>query len=147
MTLASPILHNHKHHYNNCKVLGATFDGASIIYRLIRLHKSDEIHKVSNIHVPEERDLFFFIDPPHLLKTTRNCWVSTYRQLWVSRSTHVVAIVEVTSSTEQWLHILVDLFERDAGKASGLRMVPKLKMEHIQLTPFSKMCVDLAAQV
>ena len=29
------------------------------------------------------RDLFFFSDPPHLLKTTRNCWANKRRQLWV----------------------------------------------------------------
>lgn len=33
------------------------------------------------------------------------------------------------------------------GKASGLAMVPKLKYEHLHLTSFSKMRVDLAAQV
>ena len=35
----------------------------------------------------------------------------------------------------------------DKGKGTGLAMVPKLKFEHIHLTPFSKMKVDLAAQV
>ena len=39
------------------------------------------------------------------------------------------------------------LFERDAGKASGLSMIPKLTYEHVHLTSFSKMRVDLAAQV
>lgn len=45
-----------------------------------------------------------------------------------------------------WQH-LVNLYEGDAGKASGLAMLPKLKYEHIHLTSFSKMRVDLAAQV
>lgn len=45
-----------------------------------------------------------------------------------------------------WRH-LVALYYRDKGKASGLAMVPKLKLEHLQLTSFSKMRVDLAAQV
>ena len=31
--------------------------------------------------------------------------------------------------------------------AAGISLVPKLKMEHIELTPFSRMRVDLAAQV
>ena len=39
------------------------------------------------------------------------------------------------------------LYDRDKGKATGLAMVPKLKFEHINLTPFAKMRVDLAAQV
>ena len=41
----------------------------------------------------------------------------------------------------------MSLSEHDAGKATGLAMVPKLKYEHIKLTSFSKMRVDLAAQV
>lgn len=32
-------------------------------------------------------------------------------------------------------------------QATGLRLVPKLKFEHIYLSSFSKMRVDLAAQV
>ena len=35
----------------------------------------------------------------------------------------------------------------DVGKASGLTVVPNLKYEHVHLTSFSKMRVDLAAQV
>lgn len=45
-----------------------------------------------------------------------------------------------------WQH-LIDLYEKDHGKGSGLSMVPKLKFEHLYLTSFSKMRVDLAAQV
>ena len=45
-----------------------------------------------------------------------------------------------------WQH-LVDLYNRDKGKGTGLCMVPKLKFEHINLTSFSKMRVDLATQV
>lgn len=36
------------------------------------------------------------------------------------------------------------LYEGDAGKTSGLVMLPKLKYEHVQL---SNMRVELAAQV
>ncbi len=49
----------------------------------------------------------------------------------------------------RWQH-LVDLYQADSGArrdAPGLSMVPKLKYEHIHLTSFSKMRVDLAAQV
>lgn len=41
----------------------------------------------------------------------------------------------------------MQLYDIDKGKGSGLAMVPKLKYEHIHLTSFSKMRVDLAAQV
>ena len=49
----------------------------------------------------------------------------------------------------QWT-LLAALYYRDAGahrEAAGLALVPKLKYEHIHLTTFSKMRVDLAAQV
>lgn len=39
------------------------------------------------------------------------------------------------------------LYEEDTSKEAGLRIIPKLKYEHIHLTLFSKMRVDLAAQV
>ena len=39
------------------------------------------------------------------------------------------------------------LYEQDKGKASGLSLIRKLKYEHINLNSFSKMNVDLAAQV
>ena len=45
-----------------------------------------------------------------------------------------------------WEH-LQQLYRQDTGKATGLSMIPKLKYEHIELTSFSKMRVDLAAQV
>ena len=45
-----------------------------------------------------------------------------------------------------WQHV-VDLYHRNAGTGAGLSMVHKLKYEHIHLTSFSKMRVDLAAQV
>jgi len=42
-----------------------------------------------------------------------------------------------------------ELYERNVGSSQycGVAMVHKLTMEHIRLTNFSKMRVDLAAQV
>ena len=45
-----------------------------------------------------------------------------------------------------WRHLL-NLYYTDQGKGTGLSLVPKLKYEHVFLTSFSKMRVDLAAQV
>jgi hypothetical protein len=48
-----------------------------------------------------------------------------------------------------WSH-LCELYTMDNDsnrEAPGLRVIPKLKYEHIHLTSFSKMRVDLAAQV
>ena len=49
----------------------------------------------------------------------------------------------------KWTY-LASLYYRDAGahrEAAGLAFVPKLNYEHVHLTTFSKMRVDLAAQV
>jgi len=45
---------------------------------------------------------------------------------------------------------VVDLYHRNSGakvQSPGLSLLPKLKYEHVHLTSFSKMRVDLAAQV
>ena len=76
------------------QVLGATMDGSSVNRRLIKLScdqtGSGLAYKTTNPFSREKRDFFFFFDPPHLIKTTRNCWYSKTRQLWVSVDEHVL---------------------------------------------------------
>ena len=48
------------------------------------------VHKVPNIHAPDKRD-FFFPDAPHLIKTTRNCWSSKCRMLWVRNTVIIIS--------------------------------------------------------
>lgn len=62
-----------------------TFDGASPNRRLLAIHDTSrkDLYKVDNIHAEDERHIYFFSDPPHLIKTTRNCWLSKSRNLWV----------------------------------------------------------------
>ena len=57
-------------------------------------------------------------------------------------------------STVQWegdpVEACTRLVHRDSGaqrSGGGLSLVPKLRYEHIYLTSFSKMRVDLAAQI
>ena len=45
-----------------------------------------------------------------------------------------------------WSHIK-ELHEINSKAGMGLQLVPKLKYEHINITSFSAMRVDLAAQV
>ena len=45
-----------------------------------------------------------------------------------------------------WQHV-ANLYHKETTGDAGIRRVPKLKYEHIHLTTFSKMRVDLAAQV
>ena len=61
--------------------------GASTNRRLWKLHSEDggTIYKVNNVFAADvERPLFFVSDPPHLLKTIRNCLLSKKRKLWVN---------------------------------------------------------------
>jgi hypothetical protein len=71
------------------------------------------------------------------MKTARNCWANPKRKLWNG------------GKRISWEH-LKQLYYQDSGAqrtAGGLSLVPKLKQEHIVLTSFSKMRVDLAVQV
>ena len=48
-----------------------------------------------------------------------------------------------------WKHVK-NLYDKTSGmvvQSKGLSLLPKLKLEHIQLTSYSRMRVDLAAQV
>lgn len=99
------------------------------------------------------RFIYCFSDPPHLIKTVRNCWASKKRSLWVNACVRFDFLFSLyfvcfqnNGKSITWQH-LINLYTKDSGKGSGLSMVPKLKFEHLNLTPFSKMRVDLAAQV
>ena len=63
--------------------------------RHLKLHDTSSglIHKVPNMHAPDERDLYFFSDPPHLMKTVRNCWASKHRSLWVNCYTTLMDVL------------------------------------------------------
>lgn len=67
------------------RVHGLTCDGLSANRRFFKLHdpSSKIVYKVPNPYAEDGRQLYFFSDPPHLLKTTRNGWASTKRRLWV----------------------------------------------------------------
>jgi len=142
------------------KVLAVTADGASPNHRLFKIHNpfsSDTSHKIKNPYSTNGRDLFFLSDQPHLLKTTRNCFARKSRTLWVS--SHITTFSSLGCSylcTQckgkeiSWSHT-VRLYYHNNGEHTNMpgvpRLVHKLKYEHINLTSFSKMTVDLAAQV
>ena len=65
-------------------VLACTCDGLSANRTFIGLHgTTNGVSKTLNPYAEEERYVYFFLDPPHLMKTTRNCWASDKRLLWV----------------------------------------------------------------
>ena len=73
------------------RVLALTCDGASTNRRLWKLHSKGRdtsekgvLYKVPNIYATDQsRFVYFISDPPHLIKTTRNCWASKSRRLEV----------------------------------------------------------------
>ena len=73
------------------KVLAITCDGASANRKFLKLHKTENegmVCKTINPYAYEDRPVFFISDPPHLIKTVRNCWANSYghnwtRNLWV----------------------------------------------------------------
>jgi hypothetical protein len=126
------------------QVIVITGDGASQNRKLFRLHADPSgsnvsngiVYKTKNIFAPE-RDIYFFSDVPHLLKTTRNCWEKSRNggsRLMQKGGKYIL-----------WQH-LVDIYDKTRNE-SGLFMGKKLKREHTHLTSFSRMRVDLAAQV
>lgn len=130
------------------KVVGVTSDGASPNRTMYRMHQHmervedfnpdiDVTYRTLNIMAEEKRFIYFISDPPHLIKTSRNCLLNSLsgratRSMW--NDGHYLT----------WNHIS-KLFHDDLD--CGLHLVPKITNEHISLTPFSVMNVRLAAQV
>ena len=82
-------------------VLGVTCDGASINRHLWKLHSNDSLtYKVPNVFAPD-RSIYFFSDPPHLLKTIRNSWCNKLRRLWVR-----MIMIVMLNNTERHTYVL-----------------------------------------
>ena len=94
------------------RVLAATADGASTNRRLFSLHRQKRgelTYKVHNPYASDIRFLYFFSDPPHLMKTVRNAWASSKRQMWVGYSNlknneHVATVCFTCSGREAQSH-------------------------------------------
>ena len=70
------------------RVLALTCDGVAYNRKFFDMHKKQG-YKVKNHFAEQERDIHFFSDVPHLLKTARNCLANSFshtrsRKLWVS---------------------------------------------------------------
>ena len=73
------------------KVIGVTADGASPNSKFFQMHGDGTVYKTRNVYASDERDVYFFSDPPPLIKTMRNCLshsdhANTNRAMWVSLS-------------------------------------------------------------
>ena len=68
------------------RILAVTCDGASCNRKLFQMHnpKGKLVYKTVNVYSRDGDPIFFVSDPPHLLKTLRNCLVNAKRHLWAS---------------------------------------------------------------
>lgn len=129
----------------NLKVIAATADGASPNRRFFRMHKNlggdsefqNVVYCAKNIHTTENRYIYFFADVPHLIKTARNC-------LSNSGAGRATRFMWNSGFFLLWTHI--SEFYHDQQNAQ-LKFITKLTSDHINLTPYSVMRVNLAAQV
>ena len=131
------------------KVVGVTSDGASPNRSMFRMHLhmtrtediNNEVNVVYRTHnfmaEGEDRYIYFISDPPHLIKTARNCLLN-------SLSGRCTGSMWNDGQCLTWNHIS-QMFYEDLD--CGLHMAPKLTKQHIDLTPFSLMNVRFAAQV
>ncbi|CAB4007562.1 Hypothetical predicted protein [Paramuricea clavata] len=126
----------------NLSVCAAVSDGASPNRLFYQLHADliepdvEVVHYTPNLFAPS-RNIYFFSDAPHLLKTTRNC-------LFNSGSGKRTHSMWNNGKYLLWEHI-AKLYYSDLD--SGLHHLPKLTVDHIALKSYSKMKVSMAVQV
>ena len=121
------------------KVLFITCDGASSNRKFFTLHSDQRnkgTYKVANPFSQTGSHIFFISDVPHLLKTCRNCFANSFshkrsRNLW---NHGVISWRDITQLYENYC-------------CGAYRLCPKLTPAHVYLTSFSRMKVNLAAQV
>lgn len=115
------------------QVISSTSDKASPNQRLYRLHRTgneDVVFFADNPFSEEKRNIYFFSDVPHLIKTIRN-------------NVHKSRPGGTKYSNILWSH--VETVYNDDMQGQLYRT--KLKYDHVYLTPSSTMNVRLAAQV
>ena len=126
------------------KVLFITCDGASPNRRFFAMHhvpgngEKATTYYTRNPYARDGRRLYFISDAPHLLKTARNCFANSHshkmtRELWKD------------GKSISWLHIL-QLYE-EYVEPGLFATAYKLTRQHVDLTAFSVMKVNLAAQI
>ena len=128
----------------NLYALGLVNDGASPNRKLFNLDTElvndlncDVVFKTINLFATSRRYIYFFADSTHLTKTARDC-------LYNSGSGSCSRLLWNNGRYLLFRHI-ADLFYKD--QASALHVLPRLTLEHIVLTSYSKMKVKLATQV
>ena len=129
----------------NCNlwVIAATSDGASPNRQFYRKHKAmdggtdkDVCYRTVNLYA-RQRYIYFFSDAPHLVKTARNC-------LLHSGSDKCTRYMWNEGFFVLWQHV-AQMYYQDVENC--LKLLLRLTFDHINLHAYSKMRVNLAAQV
>ena len=127
----------------NLHVMAAVGDGASSNRSFFKVHRGmdddagrEVIYRTVN-HFNAGQFIYFFSDPPHLMKTARNNLYHSGH----GKSTH---LLWNNGSFILWSHIS-HLYYEDLE--CGLKLMPKPTNDHINLTPYSMMRVHLAVQI
>ncbi|XP_048241342.1 uncharacterized protein LOC125374488 [Haliotis rufescens] len=123
------------------KPLFITCDGASSNRKFFSLHEVPELNNFFwtwNRYSHPHRKIYFISDVPHLIKTTRNCFANSgshkkTRELWKD------------GRDVSWLHMLK--FYEEHVENELFCKTYKLTRDHIDLSPYSTMKVNLAAQI
>ena len=130
-------------HSCNLWVIATTSDVASPNRGFYKLHKpldgdsgTDVCYRTINLFAPHS-SIYFMSDAPHLIKTTRNC-------LYHSGSSTCTRYIWKNGLFILWEHI-GQLFYQDID--NGLKLLPKLTYDHINLSSYSVTQGNLAAQV
>uniref|UniRef100_A0A1X7VKZ9 Uncharacterized protein n=1 Tax=Amphimedon queenslandica TaxID=400682 RepID=A0A1X7VKZ9_AMPQE len=118
------------------KVLTITLDGCSVNRKFMQIVSNPNTTVPHKIKIPlsnNSREIFLFSDPSQLIKIASNCLANQSRNM------------QYNGNSISWkfkvklYHIITE--------STGLTVLPNIKYEHVFLTNFSKMKVDLAAQV
>ena len=129
----------------NCNlwVIAATSDSASPNQLFYRMHTAmdggtdkDLCYCTVNLYAGH-RYIYFFSDAPHLVKIARNC-------LLHAGSDKCTRYMLNEGFFVLWRHV-AQMYYQDVENC--LKVLPRLTFDHINLNAYSKMCVNLAAQV
>lgn len=124
-------------------VMAVVCDGCASNRSFIGMHRptskltGDVIYRTINLF-DKSRWIYFFSDTPHLMKTSRNCMYSS------GSGTGKKRLMWNDGKEIVWDHIMQAHHQQ---QNNGLKLIYKLKEEHVYLNPFSKMNVRLATQV
>eukprot|EP00112_Aurelia_sp_Birch-Aquarium-sp1_P011130 Seg2347.6 transcript_id=Seg2347.6/GoldUCD/mRNA.D3Y31 product="Transposable element P transposase" protein_id=Seg2347.6/GoldUCD/D3Y31 len=126
----------------NLQVVVTVSDGAAANQKFYRMHGGMDnnagkpvVYRTVNVFAPD-RYIWMFADAPHLIKTARNC-------LHHSGSGKSTRHMWNDGKYLLWQHF-AKIVNDDAE--NGLKLCPKLSVEHTQLNAYSVMNVRLAAQ-